>query len=86
MATTGREPETELRAQFGARIREQRRNLGVSQEELAAIAGIDRTYLSSIERGQRNVALENICRIAEALDIDPRVLVGGLRTQRRSDR
>ncbi len=43
---------------------------GLSQEELAFKAGLHRTYLSSAERGQRNVGLVNIERLARALDID----------------
>lgn len=48
---------------------------GVSQEELAARAGLHRTYISSVERGQRNVSLENIFAIARALGCDPRELI-----------
>ena len=78
MATTGRNPDTTLRKAFGSRIREHRSRLGISQEELADRAQLDRTYVSSIERGQRNVALENICRIADALEVDAGVLLSGL--------
>ena len=45
--------------------------MGISQEELADRAGLHRTYVSSIERAQRNVALENIFRIADALGTTP---------------
>lgn len=68
-----------IRAQFGARVREQRVRLGISQEELAHRASLDRTYISSIERGQRNIGLENICRVAAALGVDPGKLIAGLR-------
>jgi transcriptional regulator with XRE-family HTH domain len=61
--------------QFGARVRRRRKALGLSQETVAARAGLDRTYVGGIERGERNVALLNILRIAEALDIDPGELV-----------
>ena len=44
--------------------------MGLSQEELAFKCGLHRTYVGSIERGERNVALENILRIAKALDVD----------------
>ena len=54
---------------FGARIRSLRRDMGLSQEELAHRAGIHVTYLSGIERGRRNPALKNIRAIAGALDI-----------------
>lgn len=48
---------------------------GISQEELAARAGLHRTYISSIERGARNVSLENIFALARALGCDPRDLL-----------
>jgi transcriptional regulator with XRE-family HTH domain len=64
--------------QFGARVRAARNRLGISQEELADRARIDRTYLSGIERGRRNVALVNLVRLATALDTDPGALVEGL--------
>lgn len=56
-------------------LRRLRTATGVSQEELAARAGLHRTYISSIERGQRNVSLENIFVIARALGCDPRELI-----------
>jgi transcriptional regulator with XRE-family HTH domain len=52
---------------FGRRVREKRVALGLSQEEFADRCGLDRTYISGIERGKRNVALRNIHAIAEAL-------------------
>ena len=45
---------------FGAKLKEQRLKKEWSQEELAAVAGLDRTYVSSCERGQRNISLLNI--------------------------
>lgn len=54
---------------FGARIRELRKNEGYSQESFADECGLDRTYMGGIERGERNVALRNIEKIAEALGI-----------------
>lgn len=50
-------------------MRELRLKRGYSQEELAELAGIDRSYMGGIERGEHNVALINIQRIAQALDI-----------------
>lgn len=58
------------REAFGARVRDLRLSAGLSQEELANAAGIHRTYLSSLERGQRNVSLDNIIALARALKID----------------
>ena len=58
-----------IQKQFGQRVRELRLAKGLSQEELAFRAGVHRTYLGSIERGQRNPALKNIAAIAEALEV-----------------
>ena len=63
---------------FGENLREARLRTGVSQEKLAAKAGIDRTYVGGAERGERNVALVNIVRLAEALEIAPADLLRGL--------
>ena len=54
---------------FGDRVRELRKSEGYSQESFADDCGLDRTYMGGIERGERNVALRNIGKIAEALGI-----------------
>ena len=59
----------DIKVAFGKRLRELRRAKGISQEALAYEAGLDRTYISSIERGKRNVSLENIARLAQALGV-----------------
>lgn len=59
---------------FGARVKELRHQAKFSQEELAALCDLDRTYISGIERGQRNPSLRNILRIARALGVSPSVL------------
>ena len=59
----------DIRIRFGRAVRTKRHKLGVSQEEFADICGLDRTYIGGIERGERNVALVNIERIAKALKI-----------------
>lgn len=56
---------------FGRRLAELRRQRGWSQEALSLESGIARSYLGGIERGQRNVALVNICKLAEALGVPP---------------
>jgi transcriptional regulator with XRE-family HTH domain len=56
---------------FGYRVRDLRRARGLSQEQLAEIAGLHRTYVSSLERGQRNVGLDNILALAAALGVPP---------------
>ena len=59
----------ELRLAFGKRIRELRKGLGLSQEQLAERAGLHWTYVGGIERGERNPALVNIGRLAAALEV-----------------
>ena len=59
------------RALFGQRVRELRLKLEMSQESLANVFGLHRTYVGSIERGERNVSLENIVRLARALGTTP---------------
>lgn len=64
--------------EFGSRVREQRRERGLSQEGLAEQAGLHRTYIGSVERGERNISLVNILVLAEALDVDAGELVTDL--------
>jgi transcriptional regulator with XRE-family HTH domain len=54
---------------FGQRIRELRAAKGLSQERLAALCHLDRTYISSLERGKRNVSLKNVAVLADSLDV-----------------
>lgn len=54
---------------FGKKLRETRLRAGISQEALAESAGLHRTYVSSVERGERNVSLLNIERLAKALRV-----------------
>ena len=66
------------REAFGGRVREHRLSAGLSQEELAEAAGIHRTYVSSVERGRRNVSLDNIIALARALKVDVAQLFEGM--------
>lgn len=59
----------EILADFGIRVKELRLRSGISQEVLAHRSGLDRTYISGLERGDRNVSLVNIEKIADALNI-----------------
>lgn len=59
----------DIRVRFGKALRRRREKLGVSQEEFADVCGLDRTYIGGIERGERNVALLNIEKIAKALRV-----------------
>ena len=67
--------QLEPRAAFGKAVRKLRREKGVSQEALADLAGIHRTYIGDVERGVRNLSLLNIVRIANALEIPVSKLV-----------
>lgn len=69
----------ELRAAFGRRVRELRKERGFSQEELAHRASLHYTYVGGIERGERNPALVNIGKIAAALGISVAELCSVLR-------
>ena len=62
---------------FGQRLRQFRTHKGISQENLAALSGLDRTYIGGIERGERNPTLKNIVKIAAALQISPSELFNG---------
>ena len=63
-----------IKAAFGKRVRELRTEKGLSQEGLALACDLDRTYIGGIERGERNVSLVNIQKIATALAIPLREL------------
>jgi transcriptional regulator with XRE-family HTH domain len=63
-----------VKSRFGSTIRELREEHGYSQEELAEHAGLHRNYVGGIERGERNVALENIAKLAKALSVPSREL------------
>lgn len=55
---------------FGTNLRTYRNKLGVSQEKFAEMCGLHRTYISDVERFKRSIALENVQKIADALDIE----------------
>jgi len=59
----------DLLQRFGDRLRSIRLRKGISQEKLAEIAGVHRTFVSSVERGERNISLQNIARLAKALEV-----------------
>ena len=64
---------------FGKRVRELRMARNLSQEALADEARLHRTYMGSVERGERNISLENIVRIARALRVFPNELLSGIK-------
>lgn len=58
-----------IKQAVGKRIRELRNKLGVSQEEFADMVGLDRTYITSVECGKRNISIVNVEKIANALNV-----------------
>ena len=70
--------QPKLARKFGLRVKTARRELGLSQEDFAERAGMDRTYISGIERGIRNPTLAVIARLAAALGISVAELMRGL--------
>lgn len=77
MAGTGKGATPRQRL-FGDRLRARRQELGLSQEALAHRASINRTYIASLENGDRNPSLNTIARLAAALDVDAAELVRGV--------
>lgn len=63
---------------LGQRIREQRKALGWTQEGLADTAGIDRSYIGGVERGERNLTIKVLCQICSALNCDIATLTKGI--------
>jgi transcriptional regulator with XRE-family HTH domain len=74
-----KDPMSEATRCLGVRIRVRRGQLGLSQEGLAAAAGVHWTFVSQVERGLRNINLHNLLKFAEGLKIDAGLLVNGLR-------
>jgi transcriptional regulator with XRE-family HTH domain len=68
--------EGDLQRAVGRNLRAYRQAKGLSQEAFADVLGVHRTYMGGIERGERNLTLKSVERIAERLDLDPLVLLG----------
>jgi len=66
------------RKRFGEHIRNLRKQAGLSQEELAVVCGLHRTYVGAVERGERNISLLNIVQFAHALRVKPGDLLEGI--------
>jgi transcriptional regulator with XRE-family HTH domain len=60
---------------FGQRVRQERTKRKLSQEQLAELAGVHRTYIGMIERAEKNITLENIEKLAKALKLTPEELL-----------
>lgn len=72
---THNKKKTPIRKAFGLKVRMKRYELEITQEELAEQADLHPTYISSVERGERNIALENIVALAKALKCSPKDLM-----------
>lgn len=72
---TSSDGQNDPRIRFGRRLAKLRKELGWSQERLAIDSGVARSYLSGVERGIRNIALLNICRLAETMGVPPKDLL-----------
>lgn len=73
------QPISQAAGTLGQRIKRYRNRLGISQEALADRADLHWTFVGQVERGQRNLSLHNLLKIAAGLDIDPAKLVQGLK-------
>jgi transcriptional regulator with XRE-family HTH domain len=69
--------EGELQRALGQRLREYRQARGLSQEAFAQVLGFHRTYMGGLERGERNLTLKSVERIAGRLGVDPLELLKG---------
>ena len=67
--------KTPVRKAFGLKVRMRRFEIGITQEELAEKADLHPTYVGSVERGERNIAIENIIALAKALGCSPKDLM-----------
>jgi transcriptional regulator with XRE-family HTH domain len=66
---------TPTRKQFGDKLRKLRKKVNLSQEELGFKAGLHRTYIGSIERGEQNISIDNIHKLAKALKVPAKDLL-----------
>ena len=63
-----------IKIEFGRQVRKLREERGLSQEQLADLCELDRTYVGGVERGERNVSLINIIRISRGLEVEAKEL------------
>lgn len=71
-------PVSQATGEFGRRLRSRRTQMGLSQEALAERTSLHWSYISLVERGQKNLTLHNILRLAAVLEVDAGELVSGL--------
>lgn len=70
--------------ELGSRIRAQRKRIGLTQEQLALVADVDRSYYGAVERGERNITFTVLCRLCLALECDVAALTNGIPTRGRN--
>jgi transcriptional regulator with XRE-family HTH domain len=70
--------ERAILQELGRRIRAQRRRIGLTQEQLALVANVDRSYFGAVEWGERNITFTVLCRLCLALRCDVAALTSGL--------
>ncbi|WP_100480653.1 helix-turn-helix domain-containing protein [Mycobacteroides abscessus] len=85
MPAPSKSPVSPATQEFGRRVVARRHELGLSQEKAAEVIGLHWTYLGQVERGRRNITLNNIVKIARGLDVDPGELVMGLSVSNDAD-
>lgn len=69
------EKDQELLKAFGAKVQQYRNKLGLSQEKFAEKANVHRTYIGTVERGETNLTLLNVYKLAKALEVSPKDLI-----------
>ncbi len=78
--------EGDLQRRVGRNLRDYRRAQGLSQEAFADVLGVHRTYMGDVERGERNLTLKSVERIAQRIDVDPLALLDRLIPHERGGR
>lgn len=78
--------EERILNELGRRIRAQRKSIGLTQEQLALVADVDRSYFGAIERGERNVTFTVLCRLCVALRCDIAALTSQIPSRRNGRR
>lgn len=76
----------DIQLKFGENVKNQRKNMGYSREKLAEISGLHWTYIGSVERWERNISIQNIKKIADALNVKISDLFVGINAKKTSNK